>query len=137
MLTINEYHTLNISSPISNNWIDVRNVSDEQSWLEQYTNICQQHEINKKWILMINPEDQSLEQLSKIHHIDTSKILKVNTNKAKMNLQNLASALCKGNCSAVILCNPSLQSDELAQLNQCAAVGNTAFIVLTNHQQLH
>lgn len=122
---------------VKNLGIDVRKLNIDDSLTEQYANICQQHEINKKWILMINPEDQTLEKLTKTNKVDCSKILKVNTNKTRVNLKNIESALCKGNCSAVILCNPSLKNDELEQLNRCAIQGRTACVVLTDKQQLH
>ncbi|GLX76834.1 hypothetical protein tinsulaeT_01740 [Thalassotalea insulae] len=136
MLTFTQT-SLNASAPYNNNWIDVRNINNEQSWLAQYTDICLQHKVNNKWILMIDPEDQSLEQLSKTHHVDTSRILKVNSYNGKVNLENLGFALCKGNCAAVILSNTQLKDEDLFKLNQCAQQGKTACIVLTNQQQLH
>ena len=117
--------------------LDIRNIQMNESLFEQYAEIYQQHEINRKWILMINPEDYSLEQLSKANKIDPSKILKVNTNKKRINLNNIESVLCNGNCSAVILCNPCLEREELKLLKQYARKGKTACIVLTNAQHLH
>ena len=126
---------LNLVKPTS--WIDVRGIEDSHQLSNQYEDICKKHEINKKWILMINPEDQSLAMLSKSNKVDISKILKVNTNKTKINIKNIELALGKGNCAAVILCNPSLRDDEIAQLNQYAEKGQTACIVLNNNQLLH
>jgi len=117
--------------------LDIRDITVNSSLIDQYTDICQQHGINRKWILMINPEEQSLEEFRKINNIDTSKILKVNTKQSGINLQNLASALCTGNCSAIILCNPCLKREELKQLNKYVRNGKTACIVLKNKQWLH
>lgn len=132
---------LNISKQLQtvkpSNWIDVRGIEDSHQLSNQYEDICKKHEINKKWILMINPEDRSLAMLSKSNNVDISKILKVNTNKTKIDIKNIELALGNGNCAAVILCNPSLKDDELAQLNQYAEKGKTACIVLKNNQQLH
>ena len=119
------------------NWIDVRGIENSHQLSNQYEDICKKHEINNKWILMINPEDRSLAMLSKSNNVDISKILKVNTNKTKIDIKNIEFALGKGNCAAVILCNPSLRDDEIAQLNQYAEKGQTACIVLKNNQQLH
>lgn len=121
----------------SNNWLDVRGIENSHQLSDQYEDICKKHEINKKWILMINPEDQSLATLSKSANVDISKILKVNTNKTKIDIKNIEFALGNGNCAAVILCNPSLKDEELAQLNYFAEKGQTACIVLKNKQQLH
>jgi len=121
----------------SSAWIDVINIENQDNLSKQYADLCQQHELQKKWILMINPEAQSLEVLNQSTDIDTSKILTVNTKQSKIDMKNIASAFCKGNCSAVILCNPSLKNEELKQLNRYAEKGKTACIVLNNRQQLH
>ncbi len=121
----------------SASWVDIRTTHTLSHLSAQYEDICQEHELNKKWILMINPEIESLDALTKSTKVDISKILKVDTNKTKIDLKNIESALCNGNCSAVILCNPSLRSEELIQLNECAEKGKTACIVLTNNQKLH
>lgn len=132
---------LTINNPIdlnnANSWLDVRGIDNSHQLSDQYEDICRKHEINKKWILMINPENQSLATLSKSTNVDTSKILKVNTNKTKIDIKNIEFALGNGNCAAVILCNPSLKDEELAQLNYFAEKGQTACIVLKNKQQLH
>ncbi|MDG1750902.1 MAG: hypothetical protein P8I03_04475 [Thalassotalea sp.] len=132
---------LNINNQLElvqpSNWIDVRGIENSHQLSDQYEDICIKHEINKKWILMINPEGQSLAILSKSNKIDVSKILKVNTNKTKIDIKNIEFALGNGNCAAVILYNPSLRDDELAQLNHYAEKGQTACIVLKSNQQLH
>ncbi|MDO6446089.1 hypothetical protein Q4493_09915 [Colwellia sp. 1_MG-2023] len=132
-LNIKNQFNLNKSS----NWLDVRGIENSHQLSDQYEDICKKHEINKKWILMINPENQSLATLSKSQNIDISKILKVNTNKTKIDMKNIEFALGNGNCAAVILCNPSLKDEELAQLHYFAEKGQTACIVLKNQQQLH
>jgi len=133
--------TLNLNTQNStqqiNSWIDVRKLKAEHNLTEQYADICQQHELNKKWILMINPEDDYLDKLAEQNNVDTSKILKVNTRKTKLNIKNVESALCKGNCSAVILCNPSLKKAELSQLKISAEKGKTPCIVLTHNKTIH
>ncbi len=128
---------INKKTPALINWLDIINIDYNNDMHEQYENICYEYELNRKWILMINPEDDSIEKLTKSTRIDTSKILKIKTNKTKIVLKNINLALCNGNCSAIILCNPKLKNEELKQLNSSAKKGKTACIVLTNNQQLH
>lgn len=130
-------HANNLSRTLSENWFDIMDISTDRALTEQYADICQKHELSRKWIMMINPEDQSLVKLSESETIDTSKILKVNTNKTPVNLGDIESALSKGNCSAVVLCNPQLKNEELCQLKQSATIGRTTCIVLNNHQLVH
>ena len=118
------------STPVSSSWLDIINIENKADLSKQYADICQQHHLDNKWILMINPEDLSLSQLANTNGIDTSKILKVNTNKSKVALKNIENALSKGNCSAVVLCNASLKHEEIFKLNRSAQQGKTACIVL-------
>jgi len=118
-------------------WLDVINVENEHHLSNQYADLCQQHHLENKWILMINPENQPLEELAATAKINAKRILKVHTNKTKITLSSIGSALCKGHCSAVILCNPALENEELSQLTRCAQQGKTACIVLNSSTKLH
>lgn len=129
---INSPHIIN-----STNWLDIRESSNELELIQQYADICQQHNISNKWILMINPENNSLEQLTSKYQINTSKILRVDTNKVKISINNIQTALSKGNCSAVILCNASLKQYELSQLTECAKQGKTQCIILKKNITVH
>jgi len=129
-LAVNTINKSQAPSP----WLDIINIEHKANLSKQYADICQQHHLNNKWILMINPEDLSLSQLAETSEIDTSKILKVNTNKSKVALKNIEKALSKGNCSAVILCNASLRKEEIFKLNRCAQEGKTACIVLKQNE---
>ncbi|GHE90413.1 hypothetical protein [Thalassotalea profundi] len=104
---------------------------------QQYAEICQQYFVENKWVLMINPDTQPLDQLNKNIAIDTSKILKVYANKVTIVLANIESALCKGNCSAVVLCNPLLSDKEIEQLSECAQLSKTSCIVIRNNRRIH
>ncbi len=137
MNVINLKKTNKLDHNTSEHWFDLQNISTTDGLSEQYADICQKHELNKKWIMMINPGDEPLMELTESTTIDTSKILKVNTKKTRINLKNIESALSKGNCSAVVLCNPHLKNEELCQLKQSAINGKTACIVLNNHQMIH
>ena len=118
-------------------WLDIRNFKDQQQLAQQYANICQQHQQDKKWILMINPEDKSLETLYASGKISTTKILRVNAHKQSINMSNIEMALKTGNCSAVILCNASFKEEEINQLTACAQKGKTQCIVLKSMPTLH
>jgi len=135
VMNINNIKSKNASSShTSSAWLDIRNINNEANLSKQYADICQKHHLDNKWILMINPEDNSLNQLAKANEINTSRILKVNTNKSKVDLKSIESALSKGNCSAIILCNASLKHEEMFKLNRCAQQGKTACIVLRKNE---
>lgn len=123
-------------------WLDIRKCYNQGDLSSQYANICQQHHLSNKWILMINPQADCLQQLSTTHGINTRNILQVHTQSTKNAQKNIASALAKGHCSAVILCNPCLQQEDICQLHQSAQQGQTACIVLSeqtfdDQQKLH
>ena len=123
------------------NWLQHTNVNDNFELSNQYAYICQQHNQEKKWVLFINPEESSIEQLAKTHGIDVSKILMVNykaTLKANttIDLERVKSVLSKGNCSAVILSNTNFKNDEIVQLESSACEGKTQCVLL-KRQLLH
>jgi cell division inhibitor SulA len=119
-------------SSISNNkqWCNIIQVEGAVDLSEKYQNICQNHYTDNKWILMINPENESLDQLSSMGKINPEKILKVNANKVNVNFEHIKKALLKGNCSAMILSNAQFSQAELNELSSCAALGQTQCILL-------
>jgi len=128
-------------SQLDINWLQHTNVNDDLELSNQYANICQQHTLEKKWVLFINPEESSIEKLAKAHDIDVSKILMVNyKNNAKrcsnVALEQIKSVLCKGNCAAVILSNSTFEANDIAQLESSAKTGKTHCFVL-KRSQLH
>ena len=58
------------------NWCDVRSITNKVELTKQYTEIFEKHDLDKKWILMINPEESSLQKLSIQGKIDPSKTFK-------------------------------------------------------------
>lgn len=86
---------------------------------------------------MINPENSSLESMENISKKSFSKILRVNSNKVNVRLENIETALRKGNCSAVIINNASFTDVELSQLYSSAKEGNTQCIILNNKNLMH
>jgi len=123
------------------NWFESKNVTGKNELSKQYASICQQHKQQKKWVLFINPDEASLEQLAKIHGVDISKVLCVNVkNKPgidaqdgellNLNIKQIKNVLCRGNCSAVILSNASFKQEEIIELNSCAEQGETQCLVL-------
>lgn len=140
--TINVVKSINqTTSSLSVNWLQQTNVTDNVDLSNHYAHIFNQHKQDKKWVLFINPEVNSIEKLAKIHGIDISKILMVNykstpTSRANVTLEKITSVLSKGNCSAVILSNSLFEADEIAQLEISAKLGQT-HCILVKKSQLH
>ena len=127
--------TLNVS------WLQHTKVNDNCELLNQYANICQQHKQEKKWVLFINPEESSIEQLAKTHGIDVSKVLMVNykntsSTRAKVAIEQIKSVLSKGNCAAVILSNSVFEANEIEELESSAKSGQT-HCFLVKQTRLH
>ncbi|GAA0821995.1 hypothetical protein GCM10009111_29690 [Colwellia asteriadis] len=130
-------NTLNMS------WLALKDVASHDELSTQYAQVCQQYTQAKKWILIINPNEASLEQLAKTHGIDTSKVLCVNLrNKDRtdqinrtidLSVEQIKGVLCRGNCSAVILSNASFAPEEIAELTLCAQQGETQCVLLKNN----
>jgi len=123
-------NSFNTATPLNINWFQHTNVTNDFELSSQYAHICHQHKQEKKWLLFINPEENSIEKLAKTHGVDVSKILMVNykssiTNRAKIALAQITSVLSKGNCSAVILSNSLFNADEIAELEISAKKGKT------------
>jgi len=133
---INEIENINQSTvQLSANWLQRTKVNDNFELSDQYAHICQQFKQEKKWVLFINPEESSIEQLSKTHGVDVSKILLVNykdneKSHTKIALEHIKSALSKGNCSAVILSNADFNNEEITQLESSACQGRTQCVLL-------
>ncbi len=136
-------HTLKYNTPFySNNiemlepWIDVKKVESDASLEHEYEKLCQKHESNKKWILMIDPEMQSLRKAVRSQS-DSSNVLLLNSAKVNVNMKAIETALCSGNCSAVVLCNSEFEQDQITHLNHCARQGKTKCILLNHSSSLH
>lgn len=160
MFSVNTSRNITESTQIKSAFNDTKRTSiSEQSWLElshvdnsidlsnQYANICQQHKQEKKWVLIINPEEASLEQLASKHGVDISKVLcvsfkgknKVNNllddRSAHLDIEQIQSVLSRGNCSAVILSNASFNHAEMQALNTSAQLGETHCVLLNNNKK--
>ncbi|SEL26675.1 hypothetical protein SAMN05216262_10881 [Colwellia chukchiensis] len=121
-------------------WCNIVRVNDTFDLTETYRDICQNHHHDSKWILMINPEHDSLEKLSTMGKINPNKILKVNASKVQVSLAHIKNTLLKGTCSAIILSNAHYSEAQLNEISRCAALGKTHCIFLQSSfqkQQLH
>lgn len=141
MINVNNLNIINNSTSINNNtianWLQLTQVKNNIELSKQYAHICQQHKQQKKWVLFINPEESSIEQLAHTHDIDASKVLMVNYKSSvngdiKVDLAHITSVLTKGNCSAVIVSNSSFATQEIAQLESSAKKGETRCFLLKN-----
>ena len=117
-------------SNLAGHWCNIIRVNNAYDLSENYQNICQSHHDDKKWILMINPESDSLEQLSNMGKINPAKILQVNANKVNVSLEHIKNTLLKGTCSAMILSDTNYNQAELMEISRCAAQGKTQCILL-------
>jgi len=138
----------NHSTPLSEQaWLKLASVENHTELSSKYAAICQQHKQEKKWVLFINPEESSLEQLAKTHGVDISKVLcvsfkgknKINnmldSKSAHLDIEQIKSVLSRGNCSAVILSNASFGTEEMAALNSSARLGETHCVLLKNNRK--
>lgn len=122
---------------LSSTWCNIVPVNSPYDLSEKYQDICQNHHDDNKWILMINPENNSLEQLSSMGKINPEKILRVNANKVNVSLEHIKNTLLKGTCSAMILSDTDYNQAQIREISRCAALGKTHCILLqkTNFQQ--
>lgn len=136
-LNINELTPCNFTNNKPRTWFNIQNADNDQQLSQLYKKLCQQHKHEKKWILVVNPEDHSLEKLASIHGIDASKILRVNISQQAFDLATINNVLSTGNCSAVILSNTTLKENEISQLTYSAQQGQTQCIMLKSRVTLH
>jgi len=122
------------TSSLPTTWCNIIRVNNAYDVSEKYQDICQNHDNDHKWILMINPENNSLEQLSSMGKINPAKILKVNANKVNVSLEHIKNTLLKGTCSAMILSDTHYNKAELKEISRCAAKGKTQCILLQKTQ---
>lgn len=111
--------------------------SQTKNFTEELTKVCLQHQKYKKWILVINNEQDAFTELSTKQEIDQSKILHINSGKINIKASNIKTALQKGNCSAVVLANSHFESEQMTQLTACAKQSNTEFVVYDKVSGLH
>lgn len=122
---------------INKNWCQVVNVTNKQDFIGNYQKFCKKYQHGNKWILMINPENDALCELSLQDEISTNRILKIDTRKVNVNFKHLKQTLLRGNCSAVILSHEKFTPAELEELTDYAQEGATKLIVLKQNTQLH
>lgn len=132
-LNINKQEAVNDSTL----WLNIRNVDNKNELTDLYSKTYRQHHVKNKWILMVNPESNSLDNMPNSTQDSFSRILRVHSNKVNVKIENIETALRKGNCSAVILNNTSFNETELAQLYASAKHGKTQCIILNNKTLMH
>lgn len=143
MLAINNLNIRNLQSlnleavNDSKQWLTIKNVTNDEKLKNEYADIYKNHAVKSKWVLMINPENEILESIDDEVKKSFSKILRVNSNKVNVKLENIESTLRKGNCSVVIINKSLFNNDELARLYTSAKKGNTQCIILNNKERLH
>jgi cell division inhibitor SulA len=128
-------------------WFEHQHIAEESAFTKQYISLCQKHNKQKKWVLFINPIESSIEELARLHNIDTSQVLMVNFNKTfkninskdakKKHLNSIINALSNGNCSAVVLSETSLIKNHIEELESAAKQGETYCVILEQQHKFH
>lgn len=119
------------------NWLDIKSINTSDEVAQEYKNICSKFHSTSKWVLIVNPENNSLDELSISANISHTKVLQVHSNKVNVSVKNIEAALKKGNCSAVVLNNVILSESELLTLSTSAQKGGTKCIILNSKTFLH
>lgn len=143
MLAIKTNHISNLNllnSRVTNKsyrWLNMKSVNTPTDLTTEYRNICNKFRSDNKWVLMVNPENDSLDQLASSRATNGDKVLRVYSNKVNVNIENIETALSKGNCSVIVLCNASFNEAELTRLNNYAKQGKTQCIILKSKTVIH
>ena len=131
-------NTIKHSKIVANaNWVDIVKVEGNRDVTSHYLNICQKHANEKRWILLVNPNEDTLEPLSNNQVIDTSRILRVNATNLSEHISKIESALSKGNCAAIVINDSDIDSGKFSHLNECAMKGKTQCVVIQSAPRLH
>jgi cell division inhibitor SulA len=113
-----------------NYWIDIVNSKHNTCDRDVFITICRQHSIDKRWVLVVDPQPIDIVALQHCSTITAQKILQVHSNKTPLTLANIQKTLQKGNCAAVILCNAQFKHQQLLKLNLAAQQGKTHCVVI-------
>jgi cell division inhibitor SulA len=117
----------------------------------QITQLKEQHQISdelasiyhktcddNRWILMIDPEEQQINELVHKHNLTSHKLLRVSSQGKKLTLDKIEKALAKGHCAAIVLCNSEVTPESISSLMACAQHGKTRCIILNkSYDRLH
>ncbi len=132
---------LNKSAAIQSE-IEEQTVDNDLELSSCYAHILQQYQHLPKWIIFINPNRSSMEQLTHFEGVNVSKALCVKINpitvtQSKKTLALITQVLKKGNCSAIVLSNPHGKTEDMTQLEICAASEKSHCVMLTNKNSVH
>jgi len=123
-------HYVNKMLSVEEEWVDEFTFNGTGDLANKYANICYRHNVENKWVMMVNPEEESLEYLMENQNIDPSKILKVNSKNKNSTVMSIENALRKGNCSAIILPENLVNEEQLERLTKSAQRGRTQCVVI-------
>lgn len=129
-------HVVNKMLSIEEDWFEEVTINSDEDIAKSYAKICQQHSVDNKWVLLVNPNEEGIEQLSHAEEIDVNKVLRVNANDINVSAKSLEKTLLKGNCAAVVVSNTRFTDSQLRRLEKSAQRGRTQFVVM-NKSALH
>lgn len=129
-------HVVNKILSIEEDWFEEVTINNDDDLAKNYSKICQQHRVDNKWVLLVNPNEDGIEQLSHDDEIDVNKVLRVNSSNLNGSVESIDKTLLKGNCAAVVVSNTSFSENQLKRLEKSAHRGRTQLIVI-NKSTLH
>ena len=118
-------------------WLKFKTLPKGDMYTNELSSICQQYQNENRWILMIDPDEQPLSELSHNENIDDSKLLRVDTQGKAISIEKIQKTLAQGNCAALVLCRHQISKEHLATLQSYARQGKTQCIILNTPAQLH
>ena len=113
------------------------NTNDVTKLTGDLVTVCQQHQHESRWILMIDPQKYDIDTLNKEPNINQQKLLRINSTKVSLTSQNIMNTLANGNCSVIVLCGNRFNAQQIAAFKKQAENGNTKLMVINSSITLH
>lgn len=118
-------------------WVNVINCKNEIEVITAYKGVLSSISSKNIWTLLVNPENKLLDKIVHSNTINSAKILKIDAQKIKIDIDNILRTLRNGNCSSVTLCNPTLSQKQLSLLEAAAKKGNTRCTIINSKPTIH
>ena len=130
----NHHHKLDKELEKDNHlYCDMMNVNNSKELAQQYQSICQLHKRDLKWVLMINPDYDCLNELAIKSKINTSNVLTVKEKQQKVNVRHLIKVLTKQTCAAIVIEKSSLTTNEIEIIRWYANRMKTPCVFITKN----
>jgi hypothetical protein len=120
-------------NPIHNSFIEKLTLESVNNALISATNQLS----TKGWIMLLDPDDELISQLSQLSPLASRRILRVKTDRKPLDLKNLAKAIAKGTCSQLLFAADKLNEQQVQTLNKLINAYRTFFNQGINQSYLH